>query len=200
MSLSSTVKVGFSGQGFDLEGSIAVTADMGIEPVDTVIPAATAMATWAKTDANTASGTLAEGHGLATGTYDVYWTGGVRYGVAVTITTNAVALEGGAGTDFPASDTAVNISEQISIPEDFDGDDLLVICAKSDQRCHLSFLDSGTAVLKAKELTANMPWLWFSANGDALPITGNAVASVKASNGSTTAASLKMAGLQNAIT
>jgi hypothetical protein len=67
------------------------------------LTAAKTLSSWVKTDADTAAGDLAGGHGWSTGVYDVYWDGGRRYDVDVTITTNACALDGGSGDDFPAS-------------------------------------------------------------------------------------------------
>jgi hypothetical protein len=81
-----------------------IVAD-GANAFQAVLTPAKALSSWVKTDADTAAGNLAGGHGLSTGTFDVYWTGGARYDVPVTISTNACTLDGGHGDDFPASAT-----------------------------------------------------------------------------------------------
>src|SRR5690349_2384011 len=89
--------------GFNFSNQTAVTTDGQLSFGPVTLPVAKALSSWVKTDANTAAGNLAGGHGLTTGTYDIYWDGGARYDVDCTITTNAVALDGGSGTDFPAT-------------------------------------------------------------------------------------------------
>ena len=81
---------------------------------------------------NEATCNLAGGHGLATGTYDVYWTESsvtkTRYGVAAVITTNAVSLTGGAGDDYPATiaDGLAVICEQTEVASSIDGDEVVI--------------------------------------------------------------------------
>lgn len=93
---------------------------------------AKALSSWVKTDANTAAGNLAGGHGLATGVFDVYWTsggGGMRRDVDVTITTNACALDGGTGDDFPASadSTVVLAPRTLLTGFSLDGDNAQIV-------------------------------------------------------------------------
>ncbi|WP_321377120.1 hypothetical protein [Trichococcus shcherbakoviae] len=203
MSLSASLSDSVTTQGVSNGGAFTLTADMGIEPVNTTLEAGIAVSDWVKTDANTAAGNLAADHGLTSGTYDVYWTGGKRYGVTVTITSNAAVFEGGAGDDFPASaNTTVIISKQVVIPSEFAGNDLVLINAKSTQRTILTFRNSSGTVLLAVELLASVPRTWYDGIGFGAtnPLAGNSVASITASNGSTTDATLTIVGLQDAIT
>ena len=55
----------------------------------------TAVASWVKSDADTGVATLAAEHGLSSGTYDVYWADGIRYGVDGTVNVNDLELDGG---------------------------------------------------------------------------------------------------------
>ena len=81
----------------------------------------------------------------------------------------------------------------------FDGDNLVLIGASASQRSHLTFVDAGAATLFALEIAAGEAWAWISNTGITNPLTGNAVASIKASNGdSTNASNLKLTGLQYA--
>jgi hypothetical protein len=204
MSFSVTVEVKTQGFGQEHIRRSTITGDMGIEPVSVTLPAATTVATWTKSDANTATATLAAEHGLASGTYDVYWAAGVRYGVAVTITVNSVALEGGAGDDFPDSDTAVNISEQLTIPSEFDGDELAAISATCTTRANVVFQTTGPTAYMAVELSdANdYSFEWDNESNADNPLsegTATPIVSIVASNGDTTAGTLEMFGVQNAI-
>jgi hypothetical protein len=202
MSFNVTVDVKYKGFGSEHTRSSTVTGDMGIEPVNVALPAATTVATWTKSDANTATATLAAEHGLASGTYDVYWAAGIRYGVTVTITENSVALEGGEGVDFPASETAVNIAEQLTIPSEFDGDNLTMISVLSTVRANVVFQTTGPTTYLAKELTANAAFGWDNDSGADNPLSegeSTPIVSIVASNGETSAGVLDMFGLQNAV-
>jgi hypothetical protein len=98
MPLSGTYEVIISALGISIQGlNQPLLASEGIEPVDITLPAAKAVTAWVKTDANTAAGNLPAGHGFTDGKFDVYWTGGKRYGMDATIVTNALTLDGGAG-------------------------------------------------------------------------------------------------------
>lgn len=176
-------------------------------PWEVELPAAKALSAWVKTDANTAAGNLAASHGLSTGTYDVYWDGGQRYGVECTITTNAVALEGGAGTDFPAtSDATVRISQQKTINTAIDGDAIKLALVKlfyvddtTVARGRALFEEGdGTDVYDmdtTEGLTANRLNKYDVEGGDSNPFSGDAIAVCKASHSNTAAAATLQIGL-----
>jgi hypothetical protein len=155
-----------------------------------------------RTDGNTGIITVAEGHGvLDTDTVDVYWAAGVQYNCDVTaVTADTISIDLGVGDDLPDALTAVVVGKQSVIDTDFDGDLLAMIAASATYRCHLSFNDVGDAVLAAIEILAGEMWSWSSGQGVANPLTGNPVAYVNVSNGSTTGAStLKLGGLYNSV-
>jgi len=96
--------------------------------VEVTLPAGKDVTSWVKTDANTAACNLPSGHGYTDGKFDVYWSGGYRYGVDGTISTNALSLDGGAGTDFPSSaTTGVVVCKRVVINKAIDGDNLAAI-------------------------------------------------------------------------
>ncbi len=151
----------FSAGGVSMSFNTAYTAESA-SGVEVVIPVAKALSSWVKTDANTAAGNLTGGHGLTTGTFDVYWDGGARYGVPVTITVNACALDGGAGTDFPASaNTTVRICKQVEI----DINILVTLVAAAfmakatfgvtDERMYIALNTAADAEVYAFELSSN---------------------------------------------
>jgi hypothetical protein len=162
-----------------------------------------ALSDWVRTDDDTAAGNLAASHGQTTGVYDVYWTvtgtAYVRYGVTCTITTNAVALDGGTGDVFPASaNTSVVICKQISAVTYIDGDNIKIIgiFLKNDADTtalgHLDMQDSGNATIEEIDLAASgvskMARIWNIADGDTNVFTGNVITQTKVSQDSTTAA------------
>ena len=179
--------------GISINQSLTRTASGQISH-EVTLPAGKAGTLTTRTDDNTGVATLSTGHGVTTGMkVDVFWSGGCRYGMEATVATNAVTVDGGAGDVLPAESTAVIVTPRVTINLDVDGDDIKLIGVVCDQIASADFLDSGGASLKQLDLAANEVWSWASDNGVAVPITGNAVDSVKASCGSSTdAATIKI--------
>lgn len=192
------------------EGTLRIAANVGGVSADLVIsrsadgqigqnvslPAGKAGTLSTRTDDDTGEATLSTGHGITTGlVVDVYWEGGVRYNVTVgTVNVNAVPLDGGVGDAFPAEDTAIVVTPQVQIDMTFDGDNVPMVFAHSTQRAHLNFQESdGTVIAAAEIAAAGEGFVWAEDMGIANPLTGDAIAKVLASNGSSsTAATLKL--------
>ncbi len=183
--------------------TITRTADgsIGVAPT---LPVAWPLSSWVKTDADTAAGNLAGGHGQTDGTYDVFWTGGQRYGVAVTISTNAVSLDGGAGTDFPASgNTTVTIVKQTAVNVSIDGDSLaalgieLVPVGSNDAIAgSVTFKDADGDTIAHVTLVGGVAQVWDITGGANNPFTGDPITVAYASQASSTyTATLKIAGV-----
>ncbi len=201
MSLTGTYALVVSASGISIQTSMTRTASEGIEPVDTDLPTGKAGTLSARTDNDTGVATLATGHGLQTGDkVDVFWDGGIRYGMSATVNGNDVTIDQGAGDDLPAQDTAVVVTKPISLDVTFDGDNLVLIAASTSQRSHLTFVDAGGLTLAAVEIGTQEAWVWISGVGVANPLAGNPVAVIKASNSSSANTSnLKLTGLQYAV-
>ena len=113
-----------------------------------------------RTDNNTGIATLSTGHGITTGmVVDVYWAGGVRYGMDATVATNAVTVDGGAGDNLPSQGVAVTVVEQVEInPLNLDGDAAQIVGVfyrnASDQaaKAHIDMQDSGSATIEEIDL------------------------------------------------
>jgi len=193
--------------GVSIQKSMQRTGDgtIGVEPT---LALAHALSSWVKTDADTAAGNLTGGHGLATGTFDIYWTGGARYGVVCTITTNAVALEGGTGTDFPATANAtVVLAPQTVVNVAIDGDRLEVLGIKltyaaneaSANRCRILFEDAAGDDILSLAMTADKPLIWDIDAGANNPFTGDPITTATISQESTSqTATLKICGIVDA--
>jgi len=127
---------------------------------------------------------------------DIYWSGGIRYGMKVSAVDGNDFTAGGAGgpgagDNLPAAATAIVADEQVEADIDFDGDAMTLIMAHCSKRGHVDFMDSGSVSLKAVELPENEPWMW-AGQGFTRPITGNPVDKAKISNGTTEAATMKI--------
>lgn len=151
-----------------------------------------------RTSNSVGEATLASGHGITTGlVVDVYWTGGVRYGVTVgTVDGTVVPLsDSGAGDNYPVEDSAIVVAPVSVINADVDADDFQMITVHSAKRAHVAFIDSGDAVLAAVEVPANEMWSWVADAGIANPLTGNAIDEIHVSNGDSSAATTVKIGI-----
>lgn len=149
------------------------------------LAAGKAATNWVKTDLDTAACDLPAGHGYGDGASncDVYWDVGARYGVVVTITTNAAALEGGTGTDFPASaETTVVVCKQQQSNVSIDGDQAALVGVVATVDGYASFQDASSNVIRGVALIANEPDMWDSSMATN-PYTGNPITKALVSNG-----------------
>lgn len=147
------------------------------------LAAGKAAADWIKTDANTAACNFAANHGLTNSTADVWWNGGLRYGVGLIITGNAGALEGGTGTDFPANATAtVVVTPQQQVNVAIDGDLAVIVGVSSTVPSHVDFQDVNAATIRAVTLVANEPDMWDSNMATNL-YTGAPITKAQVTNG-----------------
>lgn len=198
---SLTVSLG----GVSIQKTINRTGDHA-NAYEVTLPVAFSVSAWVKTSASVAAGNLAGGHGQTTGTYDVYWTGGARYGVSITVTTNALALTGGSGTDYPATaDTTVVVCKQLSVATAIDGDAISIMGISLEYPDpnatsigRIDMLDSGAASIEAVPLAANAPLVYDITGGASNIFTGNVITASKASHNNTTyAATLKLVSLED---
>jgi hypothetical protein len=169
------------------------------------LPAGKAGSLTTRTDDNTGVVTLPAGHSLGNGVYDVYWSGGMRYGMTGTISGNELTLDGGDGDALPAEDSAVVVTEQVPINTNIDGDNIQIIGISlefPDQASadvgHVDMQDAGATTIEEIDLKANQPVVYDIAGGAANVFTGNPITATKASNGSTTSeATLKIVSLED---
>jgi len=159
---------------------------------ETTISAALACSDWVKTDADT--GTCTEPTEFSVGTYDVYWSGGMRYGVSATQvgTTGDIQLDGGSGDAFPATGSDITICEQVQVNTQIDGDNISIIgleLAYDDPEStsvgHVDMQDSGSATIEEIDLDANDPHVVDVTGGDTNVFTGNPITQTYASHNDT---------------
>ena len=187
--MNSTVNINGSAGGVQVNGNF-VRSGNTVEAHDPTLAVGKSGTLGTRTDNDTGVVTLSTGHGIASlDVCDVYWTGGKRLGMAATVSTNDVTLDGGTGDNLPAEDSTVIVCKQQEVSNvSFDGTAMTQILIGCTQRCTIQFLDSGDTVLLAAEIaSAGEAYIWNS--GSTTPINGT-VAKVLASNGSTASAVL----------
>lgn len=155
-----------------------------------------------RTDDDTGVATLSTGHGIETADVcDIYWSGGVRYGMTASVAANAVTLDGGAGDNLPVETTVVTVVVQTAIEVNFDGDDAQFLAyvyrnpSDTGAKAHLDLQDSGDATIDEADLvheTANggLASVWNIQAGDTTPATGNRITHGAASHNSLYAGTL----------
>ena len=202
---SAQIGTSVSGGGVSIQKSSVISTDSA-SGVELTLPVAWPVSSWVMTDANTAAGNLAANHAQTNGTYDVYWTGGKRLGVGVIVTVNALAFEGGAGTNFPANATATVVAcKQVAASLAIDGDaaELVATCldytdVAATSVGSLDCLNTAAASVELLDLEAHVPQVWTAAAAKA-KFTGAPITSVLASHSNvTTPATLKVIVMQDA--
>jgi hypothetical protein len=180
--------------GLTIASTIEKTESAQIGPTIT-LPAGQAGTLTTRTADDDGEATLTDTPTVSNGDVaDVFWDGGVRYGMDVGVVVgNVVPISSGAGDVLPAASTALVVTERVPISLAFDGDDVEMIAATCDQRAHLEFEDAGALPIYPIELAAaDQAWSWIADTGWANPLTGNAVATVQAANGTAAAATLQL--------
>jgi hypothetical protein len=193
--------VSINGAGSSISSQTPRTTD-GVDSREISLPVGSAGTLSTRTDNNTGICTVGSGHGVTTDDLvDVYWSGGVHYGMTVTATTSTtISIDVGAGDNLPSAATAIVVTKQVTINASIDGDNLSMIAIQgvstdptSSDAHHCDFLDASAASVTAQNFVANTPRVWDIAGGSTNPFTGNVITEVVASNGSSTAAlTLKM--------
>lgn len=199
-----------SAAGISIQTPPTVRTNSGAIGLEDTLAAAKTGTLTTRTDANTGTLTMDSGHGLTDAdVIDVYWDGGVQYGVVVgTVSTNSVPIDTGTGDDLPTTSTAITAVVQSSINLAVDGDnaDLIAISVETldtsiRTAAHLQLRDSSDAEIAEIDLVTNVPQVWDIAGGSANPFTGNPITNLKASQANSTSTetyTLKVIGVQDA--
>ena len=140
------------------------------------------------TRTNTTDGviTLTAGHGFSSGTHDIYWSGGCRYGVTTSISTNACTISSGTGDDLPSTSTAMTIalpvSEAFVVPAS-SAQFIIVKAPKGKQVVRFRTSTPTISLACVEKGTTEDSYEWNSTTGGTRPISTDAIATVLISNG-----------------
>jgi len=111
-------------------------------------------------------------HALETGdVLDLYWTGGKRRGVAVTISVNEATISGGSGDVLPTQGSDISVAKVKEVDMDFNPTNMQAIAVSLNQGGQLVFINSSNAELANYTLVANQGWMWYDGNGYDNPLT-----------------------------
>lgn len=186
-----TISGTVAGQGFT--GSMTRTPSGSIAHVSSV-GAGTAGTLSTRTDNDTCTITSNSHPFNDSDVVDVYWTGGMRYGMTVgSDAANTFVVDSGSGDNLPTQGTTVIVCLQETVNIDFDGDDAKLIAITADGRASFDFQEGGgTSVAHIEIKDANEIIAWASDTSAANPLTGNAIGQVKVSSGTTSATNVKI--------
>lgn len=133
---------------------------------------------------------LTAGHGLTTGTYDIYWTGGSRLDCTGTVDENNMTLTGGAGDALPTSGSVV-VGPQVAVDIDVVGNLVSAILAECPNRCRIALREADHSAALDEEIAKGEGYAW-PVNNSVNPLADETVAEAVASNAETTAATLAL--------
>lgn len=199
-----------SGGGISIQTQPVVVTNSGPIGLEDTLAAAKSGTLTTRTDANTGTLTMSAGHGLTDGQIiDIYWAGGVQYGVTVgTVATNSVPIDSGIGNDLPTANTAITAVVQKSINLAIDGDNakfIAIVIETTTQSLrtagHIQFRDAANDEIAEIDFITNVPQTWHIEGGSANPFTGDPITNLKASQANTTSTetyTLKIIGVQDA--
>jgi hypothetical protein len=200
-----------AGSGLSIQPIGIIRSGTGAIGYSVSLPLAQAGTLTTRSDDDTGTITMGSGsHTITTGAVvDVYWSGGVQYGVTVgTVSTTSVPIDSGDGDVLPATSTAVTVVPQTTINTAIDGDNckiLAIMVETTDkslrQSAHIQLLDVSAAEIAEIDLVTNVAQVWDIEGGSANPFTGNPITSSKASTGGATSGetyTLKIIGVSAA--
>jgi hypothetical protein len=132
---SITISQNISGVGGSITGQFTRTGDGGL-PLEVTVPKGYAGTLSTRTDNDTGTATLGNGHGITTGmAVDIYWSGGAHYGfTAGTVSGNSVPFDISGfsnGDNLPSQGTAIIMSPRVSIEGTIDPDTLVALALQT---------------------------------------------------------------------
>jgi len=153
-----------------------------------------------RTDADTGVITIEDsGHSFEVDDrVDLYWSGGSRRGMNVTVVAGAlVTIDAGSGDDLPSALSDVTLIVPTLLDVSVLGTLVEAILLSTTQRGQIVFVGSGATEHYQKELGLAKSWEWEDGNGDLNPITGDQIEGVYVSHDGIIAATMKVGILHN---
>lgn len=185
--------------GVTISGTVSRSGETPVALDTTLAAAKTGTLSTRTTDSNGVV-TAQASHGIVTSdTVDVYWDGGVRYGMTATVATNDITVDGGAGDVLPAAATAVVICKVTVVDMDFDPADSELLLVGSSKRASIRFMATAVVAL-AIDNAAGEVYPWASGQDVANPLGASAITSLNISNGDATSTNrVRLGTLQDSV-
>lgn len=120
--LNRSITVGAGTYAFAETGQVVESDNLRVWDITLpALPAGNTGELTTRTNATDGVITLVTGHNVVTGTVDIYWATGRRYGVTVSVLVNAATISAGTGDNLPDATTNITVCQQVVI------DDLAII-------------------------------------------------------------------------
>ena len=207
---SGTISVAANMGGSSFVLDVTKTADSE-KSYEVSLPVSTLEASYEQTDADTCVVTLTAEHGLATGTYDAYWTESgvdkIAVGCEGTLSVNDMTLDAPAsGDSFPSADPEdMVICEQVIINTTLDGDAVKMYAiapeytvATETSDVSVDFHDVSHNQITTLRIPGNEASVWWYGGGSTNPMTGAPITHCHASNQSATnVATIKVMAIED---
>lgn len=198
--------VSLSGGGISINQATPRTAD-AIDAREVSLPVASSGTLSTRTDNDTGVLTVGSGHGITTSDLaDVYWSGGARFGMTVSGSgSTTIGVDGGTGDNFPSEAAAITVDAQVQVNAAVNGDEVEILgmqmlrtTPNSTARGHASFQESDNTEIAEMEFSGSVPQVHDIAGGATNIFTGDPIAKVMISNGSSTeTATFKLAWVED---
>jgi len=203
-SAQQTQSLTFPGYSFNSnEGAVTFDNPNVFEIALAAVHADNTAALTTRTDDNTGTVNLGASNTISDAdTVDVYWSGGVRYGMTASVSGTAITVDGGSGDALPVQGTSITVVTQTEInPCNIDGDKIQIIgvfyrCAlDTTAKAHVDFQDSGSNSIHEIDLVHETAQggcnnIVNVSAGDTNPYTGNPITKAFASHDSAQAGTL----------
>lgn len=197
---------GIQGGGLVIQQVLNIQADHP-NTFEIPIPAGVAGTLTTRTDNDTGIVTVASGHGITTSdVIDLYDSAGViiRKDMTVTATgSTTISIDAGSGSNLPSVSGAVVVAKQTLVNTAIDGDAIqfIAVCLEipgtQTTKGRAIFEESDDTDVVELTLTANQPLSWNVAGGQTNDFAGDPIAKCRASNGNTTAGTLKILSMED---
>ena len=191
--------------GVSINGVVARSSDSAIS-IDVAVPAAKVGTLTTRTSDTVGTITLAADHGVTTAAIvDLYFTGGVRYGVTVgTVSGTSVPFSLGAGDNLPAEASAITVGPTVLADFVVTGNSIIIIgmqavaaAAQNSFLAHIDFQDVGGSEVQV-QLVTNEPRVIDVTGGDTNILAADAILDVRLSTNYTGGLQLRIAALIDA--
>jgi hypothetical protein len=131
----------------------------------------------------------------------VFWSGGYRYGVAVSATSGTTISigSGGSGDNLPSASTVLTVCKESTLSFSHAGNDIKAMVVHSPQRMSMNVRDTVPASQVAADVPANESWFWISNATGTNPFAGDTLQDIVLGNQSTSAQTATVLLLKNSV-
>jgi hypothetical protein len=171
---------------------------LALERLRPTIPAAKSGTLTTRTDDDTGTITMATGHGFSTSDLvSLFWNGGKRHNMAVTVTGDSVVFDGGTGDVLPIATTAITAMKPVEVAFTVDGDNVIALVGDGAAPGYIGIFDDEgppelVHLLSVDNAKAH---IWTTNLAETNPLAGHLTTLAKFSHGSLNPVSMTLAAI-----